>query len=88
MCNLNIFRRKKKDEKEVKEVKEVKGIRPTFHSTRFGPNLLSFSFTPHAKEILRCDIPEEGKNIERGKRMDEKKVKAHGKRGRGKGATE
>ena len=84
MFNLNVFRKKKEMKVEI----EVQGIRPSFHSKCFGPNNFSFSYTPHAKEVLRCNIPEEGKGSERGQRHEEKKVKANGTRGRGKGATE
>ena len=67
---------------------EVNGISPSFRSHSFTPNSLSFSFSSHAQEIFRCDIPEEGKGTGKERRNEEKKVKSNGKRGRGKGATE
>ena len=71
------------------EMKKENMPRPTFQEKYLlSPSPVSFNFSSHAKEVLKVDIPEEGKGMERGKRMEEKKVKANGKRGRGKGATE
>ena len=63
-------------------------VSSSFRSHSFTPNTLSFSFSSHAQELFRCNVPEEGKETRKERIHEEKKVKAHGKRGKGKGATE
>lgn len=49
---------------------------------------ITFTFTEHAKEMLKANAPQNSVSGRKEGRKEEKKVKANGKRGRGKGAIE
>lgn len=49
---------------------------------------VSFNFSPETKKMLKYDISEKEISMGKERREENKKVKAHGRRGRGKGAIE
>ena len=66
----------------------VKEMTPNFKTASPLSSPTSFNFSPKMKEMLKCDVSEKEVSMGKERREENKKVKAHGRRGRGKGAME
>lgn len=80
---LNVEKVKEKVDAQKMQMTEYE-----FENKYSHPAPTSFHFSSHAKEMMKSNVPEEGKSTGKERREENKKVKANGKRGRGKGATE